>query len=106
MEYVASQFGYFISTYPLLTIGSTLMLSFSIITAFIFNPIIIETDIRHGFVNRNSRSVLEFQRFAEFNNASWKDMEMMAVLIQPKYLNETVLQITPQLCDEVNIISR
>ncbi|VBB31130.1 unnamed protein product, partial [Acanthocheilonema viteae] len=101
MVRISSRSGYLISTYPLLTIGTSLVLSFSIISILIFNPFIIETDIRHGFAYRSSRSVLEFQRFAEFYNVSWPDLEMMAVLIQPKYSNETILQITPQLCNEI-----
>uniref|UniRef100_A0A1I8EAL0 SSD domain-containing protein n=1 Tax=Wuchereria bancrofti TaxID=6293 RepID=A0A1I8EAL0_WUCBA len=98
---ISSQFGYFIGTYPLQTIGVVLLLCFSILVSFIFHPPIIETDIRHGFVHRNSRSVLEFQRFAEFYNSSWTDIEMMVVMIQPKYPNDKVLQITPQLCDQI-----
>lgn len=61
IAYVPSRFGYFIGTYPLLTTGVTLTLSLSILLVFILKPFIIETDIRHGFVYRSSRSVLEFQ---------------------------------------------
>ncbi|KAK6104952.1 Patched family protein [Brugia pahangi] len=98
---ISSQFGYFIGTYPTQTIGVALILCFSILITFVFHPPIIETDIRHGFVHRNSRAVLEFQRFAEFYNSSWMDIEMMVILIQPKYSNDKVLQITPQLCDQI-----
>nr|CRZ23267.1 BMA-PTR-13 [Brugia malayi] len=98
---ISSQFGYFIGTYPTQTIGVALILCFSILITFVFHPPIIETDIRHGFVHRNSRAVLEFQRFAEFYNSSWMDIEMMVVLIKPKYSNDKVLRITPQLCDQI-----
>lgn len=45
------------------------------------------------------------QRFAAFYNTSWQDLEIMAVLIQPKDPNKTELQITPQLCNEVSLYS-
>uniref|UniRef100_A0A0R3RMX5 Transcriptional regulator n=1 Tax=Elaeophora elaphi TaxID=1147741 RepID=A0A0R3RMX5_9BILA len=40
-------------------------------------------------------------RFAAFYNVSWQDLEIMAVLVQPKYSNQTVLQITPNLLNEL-----
>lgn len=42
-----------------------------------------------------------FQRFAQFYDISWRDLEILAVLIESKDKSGVPLQITPQLCDEV-----
>lgn len=61
IAHIFSRFGYVIGAYPFLIIGAALSLCFSILTVFIFDPPVIETDIRRGFAYRNSRPVLEFK---------------------------------------------
>lgn len=65
MAFVSEEFGSFIGAYPLQTIISALTVCFLIPTVFLFKPFTIETDIRHGFAYRNSRSALEFQVMAD-----------------------------------------
>uniref|UniRef100_A0A9J2PMT2 SSD domain-containing protein n=1 Tax=Ascaris lumbricoides TaxID=6252 RepID=A0A9J2PMT2_ASCLU len=99
--HLMSQLGYFIGRYPKMILMTTFLIVTSIISYFIWYPVIIETDMRRGFAHKNGASIREFERFTNFYNVSMYDFEILAIIIISKNDSFMPLKMTIELCEDI-----
>uniref|UniRef100_A0A0M3I937 HCO3_cotransp domain-containing protein n=1 Tax=Ascaris lumbricoides TaxID=6252 RepID=A0A0M3I937_ASCLU len=61
MVKIMQKVGYLIGSHPIPLLAITSLMTISVLSFFVFHPIIIETDVRRGFANKNGRSIEEFK---------------------------------------------
>ncbi|KHN83950.1 hypothetical protein Tcan_11853 [Toxocara canis] len=99
--HLMSAMGYFIGRHPKSVLLTVFLVVTPILSYFVWFPIIIETDIRRGFADKDGASLREFERFANFYNVSMYDFEIFSFVVASKEDHLVPLKMSAEVCEDI-----